>query len=221
MNRVQKLAAGIGAALVAGGVAVVVHRQRGAVTDAPPELVTLHELTQLTPRLTPAVRAQYLPLLNGALAKWGINTVPRIAAALGQWLHESWQFSALTEIAPNVDAYAANTRLGNTGGVADAALYIGRGVTQLTGRANYTAAGKALGLDLVGNPELAADPRHAFDIAGWFWRERTGVDLSTLADRGDFIGITRRINGGTNGQSDREYYHGKALAMLNGRKAVA
>lgn len=213
MSPGQKLAAGIGAALVAGGVAVVAAR-RAQAAPRKPELVTLDELRELTPRLTEQKRRDYLPLLNEALHEWSINTVPRIAAALGQWLHESWQFSALVEIAPNVAAYANNAGLGNAGSVTDAARYIGRGITQLTGRSNYTRAGAALELDLVNRPELAADPVHAFRIAGWFWVKGASVDFNTLADKGDFLTITKRLNGGTNGLEDRQKYHAQALALF-------
>nr|WP_225937905.1 glycoside hydrolase family 19 protein [Myxococcus sp. RHSTA-1-4] len=131
-------------------------------------------------------------------------------------MHESWQFSALVEIAPNVDAYAANARLGNVGAT-DAARYVGRGVTQLTGAYNYKRAAEALGIDLVSRPELAADPRHTFEVAAWFWRKGTSADLNTLADGSDFDGITRRINGGMNGAEDRRKYHAQALAVLGPR----
>ncbi|MFP2960417.1 glycoside hydrolase family 19 protein [Myxococcus sp. 1LA] len=208
----KKLAVGIGAALVAGGVAAVVAHQ--ARKPSEPELVTLDELRELTPRLTEEQRRTYLPLLVAALREWNITTVPRIAAALGQWLHESWQFSAMREIAPDVEAYARNARLGNSGNVSDAARYIGRGPTQLTGKFNYERAGKALGVDLVNSPELAADPKLGFRIAGWYWVKGSSADLNTLADAGDFLTITKRINGGTNGLEDRERYHAQALAIF-------
>ncbi|MFP2961997.1 glycoside hydrolase family 19 protein [Myxococcus sp. 1LA] len=215
----QKMIAGIGAAVVAGGVAAVALSRTASAAPGDPDLVTLDELKELTPRLTDEKRRAYLPLLNAALREWNITTIPRIAAALGQWLHESWQFSALVEIAPNVEAYANNAGLGNAGNVADAARYIGRGVTQLTGRSNYTRAGAALGLDLVNRPELAADPVHAFRIAGWFWVKGSSADFNVLADRGDFLGITKKLNGGTNGLADREKYHAQALAIFARRQS--
>jgi putative chitinase len=203
----------LAAAVVVGAGAAVVARAQAK----PPTVVTLAELRQLTPRLTEAQRAHYLPYLNAALHRWGITTLPRVAAALGQWLHESWQFSALVEIAPNVAAYAGNRGLGNRGSVDAAARYIGRGATMLTGAFNYERAAEALGLDLVTRPELAAAPEHTFNIAGWFWVRGTSVDLNTLADRGDFDGITRRINGGMNGAEDRRRYHAQALTVLGPR----
>ncbi|NTX62617.1 glycoside hydrolase family 19 protein [Myxococcus sp. CA051A] len=193
-----------------------------AVMRKPTPLITLAELTALTPttRLTDEQRRQYLPLLNEALREWGITTPNRIAHALGQWLHESWQFSAFKEIGPDVQRYANNPNLGNGGDVARALSYIGRGPTQLTGLANYTRAGKALGLDLVNVPELAADPKHGFRIAGWYFREGNG-DIAPIADKGtsvaDIAAVTKKINGGTNGLADREKYTAQVVALLNKR----
>lgn len=84
----------------------------------------------------------------------------------------------------------------------DAARFTGRGYVQLTGRSNYEAAGKALGIDLVRNPELAKDPATAARIATWYWQSRSG--LSEAAKRGDVSAVTKKINGGTNGLADRQ-----------------
>jgi len=211
-TRVLVGALAVGAALV--GAAAYAARRTGEED----ELITLDELRALTPRLTEEQRRTYLPHLVRALAKWEITTLPRLAAALGQWLHESWQFSALQEIAPDVARYAANAGLGNSSAHA-AKKFIGRGATMLTGEANYKRAAAALGVDLVGKPELAADPRYTFDVAGWFWRKGTSADLNALADAGEFEAITRRINGGTNGAEDRRRYHAQAMAVLRSRLA--
>lgn len=209
------------AAATAAAVGTVVARK----VAGPPELVRADELAKLTPRLTAAQRAAYLPLLNAALAQWEINTVPRIAAALGQWLLESNQFANMTEIAPDTERYARNASLGNGGSGATAAAYIGRGPVQLTGLYNYTQATKALGprlgVDLVKNPELAADPRYGFEVAAWFWRRGTSTDLNVLADKPggpDVVTITRRINGGEGHLDRRQQYTAQALAVLNTRK---
>ncbi len=86
--------------------------------------------------------------------------------------------------------------LGNTE-AGDGSKFKGRGFTQLTGRANYTAAGKALSIDLLNHPELASDPAVAAQIATWFWQSKAG--LANAARAGDVIGSRRRLNGGTNG----------------------
>ncbi|MDD5033276.1 MAG: hypothetical protein PHE55_00845 [Methylococcaceae bacterium] len=91
-------------------------------------------------------------------------------------------------------------RMGNTE-PGDGFKYRGRGFTQLTGRANYEAAGRDLGIDLVGSPELAEEPATAARIATWYWRTR---NLGAPARRGDVGEVTRRINGGSNGLADRQ-----------------
>jgi putative chitinase len=68
----------------------------------------------------------------------------------------------------------------------------GRGPIQLTGRANYAAAGEALGLPLVDQPELVATPYIGALVAAWFWLDK---DLNTLADSAQIDEITCRING--------------------------
>lgn len=67
-------------------------------------------------------------------------------------------------------------RMGNTE-PGDGYLYRGRGYMQLTGKNQYAAAGEALGLDLVGNPDLAANPEHASRIATWYWQQNVPVDV--------------------------------------------
>ena len=105
--------------------------------------------------------------------------------------------------------YGGRTELGNVQ-QGDGARFIGRGYVHLTGRANYAAAGAALGLDLLGHPELAEEQAIATRIAIWFWRKH-GARLSSAAQQGDVRTVTRIINGGLNGLSDRraryDYYH--------------
>ena len=93
----------------------------------------------------------------------------------------------------------------------DGFKYRGRGLIQVTGRANYAACGEALGVDLVNQPELLEQPQYACMSAAWYWAIK---GLNTLADTGDFERITRRINGGLNGQADRLKLWSKATAVL-------
>ncbi|CAF4953635.1 unnamed protein product, partial [Rotaria socialis] len=82
------------------------------------------------------------------------------------------------------------------------------------GRANYREAGRALGIDLEANPQIVATPAVGFRTSVWFW---TKHNLNALADAGTldaFRQITRKINGGTNGQADRENYWAKAKSAL-------
>lgn len=100
----------------------------------------------------------------------------------------------------------------NLGNIAagDALKFKGRGFTQLTGRSNYEAAAKATGLDLVNNPELAADPANAAKIATWYWQSRKG--LSDAGKSGDVMAATKKINGGTIGLDDRKEKYAHYLA---------
>jgi putative chitinase len=86
--------------------------------------------------------------------------------------------------------------------------YRGRGIFQLTGRANYRAAAKALGPDFEAHPELAAEPVNAALIAGWFWDSRMCNELMAA---GDFEAVSTRINGASpaNGATERRklYHH--------------
>lgn len=84
----------------------------------------------------------------------------------------------------------------------DGYKYRGRGFTQLTGRSNYARAGKALGVDLLANPDLASEPELAAKIATWYWQDREG--LAEAGKRGDVETTTKKINGGQKGLADRK-----------------
>ena len=91
-------------------------------------------------------------------------------------------------------------RMGNSAPT-DGFRYRGRGGIQITGKDNYRECGAALGLDLVNAPELLQVLPGAIRSAGWFWSTH---GCSALADSGDFVGLTRRINGATKGLDDRQ-----------------
>lgn len=99
-------------------------------------------------------------------------------------------------------------RMGNKN-PGDAFAFRGRGAIQLTGRDNYTRAGKALGIDLANNPELAAEPENSAKIAAWYWKTNK---LTTAAKNGDVRAVTKTINGGTNGLDDRTAKYGRYLS---------
>jgi putative chitinase len=151
----------------------------------------------------------YTKYLNQAMVRFHITTPKREAAFLAQITEETAGFATLTEYASGAE-YEGRRDLGNTH-PGDGVRYKGRGAIQLTGRANYAAYGKKLGLDLINHPSKAADPSVAFLIAGQYWSDH---GLNGLADKGDFIDITRRINGGTNGEAARESYWRKAKHVL-------
>jgi putative chitinase len=183
---------------------VLVQRQA-----APPGGLTLEQLRRIWTLLSEKRARQVLPYLLAAMAEAEINTRRRRAAFLSQVGHESGEGRYTEEIASG-DAYEGRRDLGNiqTG---DGRRFKGRGLIQVTGRKNYGEAGAALGLDLLSSPELAATPEVSARVAAWYWRTRS---LNELADRGDFDGITRRINGGFNGKPARDAYYARALEVL-------
>ena len=171
--------------------------------------VSLEQLRRIMPGLPLPKGQQYLPYLNSAMAEAQIDTPKREAAFLAQLAHESGELRYMEELASGA-AYEGRKDLGNTE-PGDGKRYKGRGPIQLTGRNNYRAAGKALGLDLEQQPARAADPDVGFRTAAWFW---TTHGLNTLADLDNFREITHRINGGYNGEASREAYYQRALATL-------
>ncbi len=84
--------------------------------------------------------------------------------------------------------------------------YTGRGLIQLTGKTNYENYGKAIGVDLVNNPELAADPKYALLIALKYWQDNK---LNELADKEDIAAITKKIQGGRGNLIERKVYYNK------------
>jgi len=155
----------------------------------------------------------FVPVLNTAMAKYGIVTRLRMAAFIAQVGHESGQLRYVREIwGPTSQqlGYEGRADLGNTV-KGDGSKFRGRGLIQITGRANYAACGEALGLDLISKPELLELPQWAAASAAWFWKSN---GLNTLADNGEFVKITRRINGGLIGQADRQALYDRALKVL-------
>ena len=155
----------------------------------------------------------FVPALNTAMTRYAIVNRLRIAAFIAQVGHESGQLRYVREIwGPTAQqaGYEGRADLGNTV-KGDGFKYRGRGLIQITGRANYAACGEALGLDLVNQPELLEQPQYAAMSAAWFWSTK---GLNTLADQGRFAKITRRINGGLTGQDDRQALYDKVLKVL-------
>src|SRR5262245_64248177 len=109
----------------------------------------------------------FLPLLNENFAEFDITTPLRQAAFLAQIAHESAQLLYVEEIANGMQ-YEGRKDLGNTQ-TGDGPFFKGRGLIQITGRDNYRACGKALGLDLIAEPKLLCIPVNAVRSACWFW----------------------------------------------------
>ena len=165
-------------------------------------------------RIVGAISAVFAPTLD----RYAICTKLRIAHFMGQVTHECAGFRTTEEFASGA-AYEGRTDLGNTQ-TGDGRRYKGRGLIQLTGRANYRKIGAQLGLPLEDDPELAAEPATSLEIACEYWKSR---DINAAADRDDLIKATKLVNGGLNGLEDRRNYLQKAktaLAKLEGLRVA-
>jgi putative chitinase len=186
------------------------------------------------------IDVKWVEPLNEAFERFGILTPRQQAAFIGQCGHECGNFRVLEE---NLNYRAetlmklwprrfptlefaktfernpkkiANTVYANRMGNRDEASgdgyrFRGRGCIQLTGSANYHHAGKALGVDLIMEPELVATPQYAALTAGFFWHTQK---LNNIAESGNNLALTKKINGGTIGLDDRIKHTNHALQVL-------
>ena len=182
-----------------------------------------------------------IQMIPDTAAKFQINTPLRLAHFLAQCGHESGGFRATQEnlnysakglmgifkkyfpTEAIANAYQRNpqkiankvyaNRMANGDEASgDGYKFRGRGYIQLTGKDNYTQFGKAIGENITANPDVVSG-KYALLSAAWFWSKN---GLNKLADGGatDAVvtSITKRVNGGTIGLTDRikhfkEYYH--------------
>lgn len=186
------------------------------------------------------IGAEWSKPLNDTFMKFAISTPKQQAAFIGQCQHECNNFKTLKEglsysaerlmkvwpkrfpTLESAQPYARNekalankvyaNRMGNRDeSSGDGARFAGRGCIQLTGSTSYYQAGKALGVDLWANPELVATPEYAALTAGWFWSTHK---CNELAEAGDWVKLTKIINGGTVGLDDRIKHINHALQVL-------
>lgn len=131
---------------------------------------------------------------------FAVNTPLRISSFMAQAAHETANFKVLEEYATGA-AYEGRKDLGNIF-KGDGVKFKGRGIFQITGRANYkTMSQKIFGDDrLIANPDILLQPQYAVLSAFHFWNDR---GFNSLADKKQNATISRRINGGENGMSDR------------------
>jgi putative chitinase len=191
-------------------------------------MLTLTQLKSIFPRAQMADLNAFVSFGEDALKSSGIlDGVTRLQYFLAQLGHESngltnreenlnYSATRLMEIWPGrfptmeiAEQYDRNPeklanfvyggRLGNVN-PGDGYRYRGRGYIQLTGRETYREIGRIAGLDLEAHPELASKPENAVKIACAYW---TWKGLNAACDVADFTGVTKKINGGTNGLSDR------------------
>lgn len=151
----------------------------------------------------------YLPLLQSCLDKYSIDTLPRIRMFLAQVGHESAELRYTEELASG-NAYEGRKDLGNIQ-PGDGVRYKGRGLIQITGRSNYALCGLALDLPLLDQPQLLGQYEAATISAGWFWDNN---NLNSYCDKDNFIGLTKRINGGTNGLANRQELYSRSQQVI-------
>lgn len=175
--------------------------------------MTLDQLLKIMPLAGRQRAAAYLVPLNKWMPTYGITTAARRASFLSQVAHETAQLRFVREIWGPTDQqkrYEGRKDLGNTQ-PGDGFRFRGRGLIQTTGRANYAACGAALGVDLLALPELLETPEYAVRSAGLFWLMR---GLNALADAGDQVAVTKRVNGGRNGLAERLEFFKVAAEVL-------
>lgn len=177
------------------------------------------------------------------LPKYEINTPNRIAGFFAQTCHESMNFSALSEnlayraetleklfskyfskAGRNAADYAkqpekiANVIYANRMGNGDTASgegfkFRGRGIIQLTGKDNYTAFGKSVGMTAEQVIEYVQTKKGALESACWYWNSR---NINAACDANDIVKMSKLVNGGTIGLEDRKHHYEQALAVLGG-----
>ena len=178
--------------------------------------------------------------LDQLLDDYEINTPLRVAHFVAQCAHESGNFVFIKENlnykaaslmtvfkkyfpTPDLAAQYANrperianrvyaNRMGNGDEASgDGFRYCGRGLIQLTGKDNYTFFAGSIGIGVEEAAEYLATFEGAAQSACWFWEQN---NLNRFADANDVKGLTRAINGGYIGLSDREKHTEHALHIL-------
>jgi predicted chitinase len=179
--------------------------------------ITADTLRAIAPRFSGANAKRQADIIDaiageftGILGEYKIDTPLRVAHFLAQIIHESAGLRTTQEFASGA-AYEMRVSLGNTV-PGDGRRYKGRGVLQLTGRANYRRYGQMLGLPLEDQPHMAAEPLVSLRIACLYWQDRM---INPLCDADDLAGVTRKVNGGLNGLEDRRRYLVKAKHVLD------
>lgn len=163
----------------------------------------------------PLARAdKWADAITYGMSEGKITTRRCVAAFLAQIGHESGSLVYTKELggASYFARYEGREDLGNTQ-PGDGAKFCGRGLIQVTGRANYRRCSVAMFGDerLLATPELLERPEHAVRSAVWYWNKH---NLSALAEADRFTDLTRAINGGTNGLQDRKERYKLALSVL-------
>ena len=148
--------------------------------------------------------------MNACLRKYDITTPQRISHFLSQTAHESGGGRYKKELASGA-AYEFRDDLGNDE-VGDGSKYKGAGYLQTTGKFNYQRLSDYLGDPRVMEGVDYVAENYPFTAAGFWWMDNK---MNELIDAGaDVVGVTRRVNGGTNGLADRQQYYEVCLGVL-------
>jgi predicted chitinase len=186
-------------------------RTRDDETSVDDEL-TFEEARQIFEGPTDAELREYLPHLNTSMEEADIDTGYRMAHYLSQIGYESGGLRWMEEMADGSE-YEDRPDLGNIH-PDDGSRYKGRGAIRLTGRDNYRRVGRALGVDLEGDPERAKEPDVAFRIAAWYWTDR---GINRFADLGDagVEPVTYAVDDGYLGIADRRTHYFEVKRVLD------
>lgn len=171
-------------------------------------MITIDQLLAIMPFARQRAPA-FIEPLNATMAEFGIDTPARVAAYLAQVGHESGQLRYVVEQADG-SAYEGRKDLGNVW-PGDGKTFKGHGLIQITGRTNHQAVAVYFNKTLVEVATWMMTPEGAARSSGWFWKTH---GCNAFADQGDFVGLTKRINGGINGLADRQALHARALEAL-------
>ena len=204
-------------------------------------MITIDLLQSMCPKTKRSILEGYVEPLNTVVEYYDMYENPRrVAGFLAQIAHESGGFTAVKEnlnysakglmgtfkkyfptealakqyerqpekIANKVYANRMSNGDEYSG---DGYRFCGRGLIQLTGRANYTKFATDLSMSIEDTVAYLETPNGAVASAGWFWDNN---NLNQYCDRSDFVTLTKRINGGTIGLADREHHYHLALQLL-------
>jgi putative chitinase len=157
--------------------------------------------------ISSSTAAKWFEPISAACALYAIDTPARLAAFIAQVTHETVGLAFTREIwGPTAQQLKYEPPsdvakdLGNTQ-PGDGKRFMGRGLIMYTGRANYQHLSDGLGFDYVTYPEQLEQVSDAAESGAFYWMDH---DLNQYADNGDFVTLTRRINGGTTGLTDRQ-----------------
>ena len=166
----------------------------------------------------PARRAAFLAQLaheSGELRRWTENLNyrwQRLREVFPKYFRTDAEAQAFDRQPERIASRVYGSRMGNgPESSGDGWRYRGRGPIELTGKDNYRACGTAIGVDLVKEPEQLETPAVGCLAAAWFWASK---GLNALADAGDFVSITRRINGGLIGLQERGEFWERAKEVF-------